>query len=115
MPVLIDWHSHHTPPEIVQEIVGLGATPPRPDPLDSPDFSHRIRELDGSGSSDPEGGPLTYSWSLTAPDGSTAALSDAAVVNPTFVPDLAGVYVATLLVNDGTGDSEPDTVEITAE
>src|SRR5690606_43370 len=32
--------------------------------------------LDGTGSSDPEGDSLTYSWSLTAPDGSSASLDD---------------------------------------
>ena len=49
MPMLIDWHSHHTPPEVVQQIARLGAPPPQPDPLDSPDFAHRIRELDAAG------------------------------------------------------------------
>lgn len=72
-------------------------------------------QLDGSGSSDPENDPLTYSWTLSAPGGSTATLSDAAIVNPTFVADVDGQYVATLVVNDGTTDSAPDSVEIEAE
>ncbi|MCH9035763.1 MAG: PKD domain-containing protein [Chloroflexi bacterium] len=72
-------------------------------------------QLDGSGSSDPENDPLTYSWTLSAPDGSSATLSDATIVNPTFVADVDGEYVATLVVNDGTSDSAPDSVEITAE
>jgi ethanolamine utilization protein EutQ (cupin superfamily) len=69
--------------------------------------------LDGSGSSDVDGDLLTYQWSLTSvPSGSTATLSDAAVVNPTFAVDLPGTYVAQLIVDDGTADSAPDTVAI---
>jgi len=71
-------------------------------------------QLDGSASSDPESDPLTYSWSLTTPAGSTASLSDPNIVNPTFVADVDGDYVATLVVNDGTSDSAPDSATITA-
>jgi uncharacterized delta-60 repeat protein len=58
---------------------------------------------------------LTYSWSITsAPATSTAALSDATIVNPAFDADLDGSYVLELVVNDGTVNSTPDTVIITA-
>ncbi len=71
--------------------------------------------LDGSGSSDPDGDLLTYSWSFASfPSGSNAALSDPAVVNPTFTADVDGSYVVSLVVNDGTVDSAADTVTITA-
>jgi hypothetical protein len=71
--------------------------------------------LNGSGSTDANGDPLTYSWTLTArPAGSAAALSGANTVNPTFTPDVAGSYVATLVVNDGALNSAPATVTITA-
>ena len=68
--------------------------------------------LDGSDSSDANGDPLTYSWSLSPPAGSTAALSGANTVNPTFTVDRAGTYTAQLIVNDGTLSSAPNTVNI---
>ncbi len=62
--------------------------------------------LDGSASSDPNSDPLTYAWSW---DGGTAS-----GVNPTaFLP--LGITTVTLIVNDGTVDSAPDTVEITVQ
>jgi hypothetical protein len=71
--------------------------------------------LDGSGSSDSDNNPLTYSWSwMSEPTGSTAALVGANSVSPMFTPDVAGVYVAQLMVNDGFLNSAPTTVAITA-
>lgn len=71
--------------------------------------------LDGSGSSDPDGDPLSFLWSFVAvPAGSNAVLSDPDGVMPQFVADVAGVYTVQLVVNDGTLDSAPDTVDITA-
>ena len=72
--------------------------------------------LDGSGSTDVDGDSLTFSWTFTSsPAGSTATLSDPTIVDPTFVADVSGTYVAQLLVNDGTVDSAPDTVTITTD
>src|ERR1700736_3613347 len=57
--------------------------------------------LNGSGSTSSSGKPLTYSWTLTSrPAGSTAALTGASTVSPTFVVDKAGAYMAQLIVND---------------
>src|SRR5207342_3303217 len=54
-------------------------------------------------------------WSFTSrPAGSQAILVNATLVNPTFVADVLGTYVVQLIVNDGTVDSPPDTVSITA-
>ena len=72
--------------------------------------------LDGSGSSDADGDPLTFTWAiLSQPAGGTALLSDAHSVHPTFVANVAGFYVVQLIVNDGKVDSPPMTVAITAE
>ena len=71
--------------------------------------------LDGSASSDANSDPLTYTWSFTSkPLTSTATLSNANVVNPTFTADKDGVYTLSLVVNDGTVNSAADTVTITA-
>jgi hypothetical protein len=70
--------------------------------------------LDGSGSTDVDGNALGYVWALTSrPSDSSAALVDPAAVTPTFVLDRAGIYVAQLIVNDGTVSSAADTVTIT--
>ena len=46
MAMLIDWHSHHTPPELVEEFARLTGKKPAVDQYDSPDFSKRVKELD---------------------------------------------------------------------
>ena len=71
-------------------------------------------QLDGSGSKDPDGNALRYQWALTVkPTGSKAALSNATTMMASFVADVAGQYVAQLIVNDGMVNSAPDTVIIT--
>ena len=72
-------------------------------------------QLDGRQSSDVDGDPLTFQWTLIAmPTGSTAILSDSTGVRPSFVAEVAGVYVAQLIVNDGKTNSLPVTVTMTA-
>ncbi|RFP15006.1 MULTISPECIES: PKD domain-containing protein [unclassified Duganella] len=71
-------------------------------------------KLAGSGT-DADQDILSYSWTLTKPAGSTAALLNYHVATPTFFADLPGVYVATLTVNDGKLDSAPSSVVITAQ
>lgn len=70
--------------------------------------------LSGVASSDPDGDDLTFAWTLTGrPMGSAAQLSGANEMVATFVPDLAGPYVASLVVNDGTTNSPSDVASVT--
>jgi hypothetical protein len=70
--------------------------------------------LNGGGSSDADGNPLTYAWSfVSVPTGSTAQLTNAGTIAPTFTPDRPGIYTVGLVVNDSIADSQPDTVAIT--
>ena len=72
--------------------------------------------LDGDGSTDPDNDPLTYFWSFDSwPQGSRATLSDPSAVFPSFTIDEPGTYVVILIVNDGTVDSDPDTIVISTE
>jgi hypothetical protein len=70
--------------------------------------------LDTSGSSDVDGDPLSYHWTLDVlPAGSSAQLSDPDTIAPSFSVDQPGSYQAQLIVNDSSVDSAPDTVSIT--
>ncbi len=69
--------------------------------------------LNGSASSDVDGDPLTYSWSMISrPNGSSAALTGATTVAPSFLVDLAGSYTVQLVVNDGFNNSAPSQVVV---
>lgn len=71
--------------------------------------------LDGSTSSDPDGDTLTFQWSFTSrPAGSAAALSSATINRPSFTPDRPGAYIVRLVVNDGSLNSAPVSLTITA-
>jgi Bacterial Ig domain/K319L-like, PKD domain len=72
-------------------------------------------QLDGSLSSDADSDPLTHVWSvLSRPSNSNAQVSDTDAVAPTIVVDRPGMYVVQLIVNDGTVDSAPVSISITA-
>jgi chitinase len=70
--------------------------------------------LDGSFSSDPNADLLAFRWTLiTLPEGSSATLVGADSAKPTFKADVAGIYVASLIVNDGQVSGSPSTVTVT--
>ena len=70
--------------------------------------------LDGSASSDANGDPLTYSWSLSPPACSTATLAIPPARRRPLPLTAPAAIRAQLIVNDGTVDSAPGTVIITA-
>ena len=68
--------------------------------------------LAGSGSSTIQGATLTYAWTQTS--GASVSLSDAAAQSPTFTaPSAPADLEFSLVVNDGSNDSAPDTVAVT--
>lgn len=71
--------------------------------------------LDGSTSYDANGDALTYTWQvINRPASSSAAPTPATTAKPTFVPDLPGIYLLALVVNDGKLSSTQATVTLTA-
>ena len=72
--------------------------------------------LNGTGSTDEDGDPLTYRWTfLSIPTASQAVLAGATTATPTFVADKPGSYTVQLIVNDGIRDSSPATVVISTQ
>ncbi len=72
-------------------------------------------QLDGSGSTDPDGDPLSYWWTVTSfPGNSPPSLSSPSDEMPAFVASEAGIYLMELVVNDGQLSSVPDEVVISA-
>lgn len=70
--------------------------------------------LSGAMSTDPENNSLNYVWSFSArPSGSSATLTNANTVSPVFTPDILGNYEISLVVNDGTLNSDPATTIVT--
>jgi hypothetical protein len=67
--------------------------------------------LDGSASSDKRDRDLSYAWSFAQipPHSSLSALTDPTSGTPSFTPDVSGMYLVALVVNNGLEDSSPDT------
>ncbi|MBL1262682.1 PKD domain-containing protein [Methylomicrobium sp. RS1] len=71
--------------------------------------------LNGAGSTDANLDPLTYQWNMIEkPIGSQALLSHSNQVDASFLADLPGNYILSLVVNDGLLNSEPSNITITA-
>jgi hypothetical protein len=68
----------------------------------------------GSGSYDPNGTSITYSWRFqNQPPKSQAVLLNPTSATPSFTPDVEGRYRLALTVSDGSLTSSPDRVDIT--
>lgn len=73
-------------------------------------------ELDGTASSDPDGDPRTFAWSVvSAPPGSGATITAATSAVAEIVPDLGGEYLVELRVSDGVAEgADTATIEATS-
>lgn len=65
-------------------------------------------KFDGSGSTDPEGGPLSYSWDLD----DNGTFGDATTAQPSYTYTTGGPHTATLRVTDNQGASDSSTTTI---
>lgn len=78
-------------------------------------FLSDVVELDGSGSADVDGDPLTFAWTVVSiPAGSGAIQSESSAVRPDFTADVAGDYEFDLVVDDGVASSVADRVVVSA-
>ena len=65
-------------------------------------------ELNGSGSYDPDGNPLTYNWTVSDPG--VCTFDDPTVANPNLTCIDNGDFPTQISVNDGTASDSDDTV-----
>jgi len=69
--------------------------------------------LDGSASKGIASLNLTFKWAfISKPNNSTTILSDTKQSHPSFITDVDGTYIISLIVNDGSTSSKPDTVTV---
>ena len=67
--------------------------------------------LSGKASSSPGTEPLSYKWKLLeSPEGSVFTLNDSTSVELEVIPDLAGIYRLSLVVDNGSDTSQADEV-----
>ncbi|GFE61942.1 FG-GAP-like repeat-containing protein [Geobacter sp. AOG2] len=103
-----DWQtteaSNATPPINTPPVANAG-----PDQSVS---QYSIVHLDGSASSDADGDPLTYTWSVVSGP-AYPTLTGASTATPSFDATTQGTYVLSLTVYDGRSSSPADTVTIT--
>ncbi|MBI2769748.1 MAG: hypothetical protein HYX47_09005 [Burkholderiales bacterium] len=80
----------------------------------APRQEEKYTTLNAQGSFDPAGHTLTFAWALVGrPAGSTRGLQNADTVNAWLDPDMPGDYTASLVVSNGTVQSQPTLVPFT--
>lgn len=82
--------------------------------LDQNTTTGSVVYLNGSDSSNINN--MSYSWTfVSVPNGSVATLDNSEVANPSFLADLEGSYVLSLVVTNGFNSSQADTVQINVD
>ncbi|MEW6754905.1 MAG: PKD domain-containing protein [Candidatus Latescibacterota bacterium] len=114
--VVNDGIADSEPDEVVVTIVAVGGGGANTRPLasagqDRQGVTEELIRLDGRGSTDPEGNPLTYQWVQMS--GPAVVLQDPGTPLPGFIPTQAGQYTFSLVVSDGSQSSVADEVVVT--
>jgi hypothetical protein len=98
----------------VEQKVALGSPPVPNAGADQSAVEGSTVTLDATGSFDPDGGTLVYSWSIVeAPPGVEAGPLVGTSAHPTLVVPDEGQYVAQLAVSDGRNSPVTDQVTVT--
>lgn len=101
---------------LIVNVDALNTVPVADAGIDQSVFVGQTATLDGNASNDADGDILSYLWSLVSkPDASNTDINNATTAQSTLTADVAGQYVAQLIVNDGQADSTPDTITISTE
>ncbi len=100
------------------DVLGYALVPPAPTNLEAAPGDGNV--LDGTGSLNPDGDTLRYTWTQTVPASGTESaleLSDTTVASPTFAAPTQLLNDVTLTfsltVDDETNTSTADTVAVT--
>lgn len=118
LSLVVEAGGRSSPPDFVEVLVISTNQSPTALPSFSDGASCSSVALDGTSSTDPDGDALDYRWDLLlAPFGSRtplgeAAFADSTAAAPVFYADVAGEYLAQLVVHDGEHISEPALLEL---
>lgn len=118
LTLVVDNGMASSPPDSVQvRVVGTDEPPVADAGEDVIGEDCTLIALDCTSSNDPQGLPLTYFWELQSrPTGSAAnnkSFADRTDGDTTFWPDVAGTYVVSCSVFDGSSWSAPDPLTLT--